>query len=175
MAEQSCRCLHAHHVDDERTPVAALRHITRVAETLHQHVPGTRDAGSIPAGGGRLARKPVARHRRDHHIERIGCSSAVRRRIGQRIDNLHLLDDRARPSVGDDERQRILVLRADVNEMNVQPIDLGDELRQRIQLRFDLAPVVVSRPIARERLHRRELHALRYVRDGFPFGPPRRR
>ena len=39
-------------------------------------------------------------------------------------------------------------------------------------LRLALAPVVIRRPIARERLNRRELHALRGVRDGFPFGPP---
>ena len=58
--------------------------------------------------------------------------------------------------------------------MNVQPIDLGDELRQGVQLRLDLAPIVVCRPILRERLSGRELHALRCIRDRFPFGPPRR-
>ena len=35
-----------------------------------------------------------------------------------------------------------------------------------------LAPVVICRPIAREFLNRRELHALRWIRDRFPFGPP---
>ena len=58
--------------------------------------------------------------------------------IGQRIDDLHLLDDRAGPAVRDDHRQRIFMLRADVNEMNVEPVDLGDELRQGVQPR--LAP-----------------------------------
>ena len=96
------------------------------------------------------------------------------RGIGQRIDDLQLLDDRAGPSVRDDERQRILMLRTNVNEVNVQPIDLGDELRQRVQLRLDLAPVVFGRPIAREFLNRRELHALRCIRDRFPFRPLRR-
>ena len=93
------------------------------------------------------------------------------RGIGQRIDDLHLLDDRAGPSVRDDERQRIFMFRTNVNEMNVQPIDLGDELRQGVQFRLDLAPVVLCRPIARERLNRRELHALRCIRDRFPFRP----
>ena len=77
---------------------------------------------------GRLARESVARHRRDHHVERIRCAPAMRRGIGQRIDDLQLLDDRAGPSVRDDERQRIFVFRTNVNEMNVQPIDLGDEV-----------------------------------------------
>ena len=53
--------------------------------------------------------------------------------IGQRIDDLQLLDDRARPSVRDDEWQCILVSRPNVNEMDVQAIDLGDELRQGVQ------------------------------------------
>ena len=51
----------------------------------------------------------------------------MRRGIGQRIDELQLLDDRAGPSMRDDERQRIFMLRTNVNEVNVQPIDLGDE------------------------------------------------
>ncbi len=62
-------------------------------------------------------------------MERVGCARAVRRGIGERLDDLQLLDDRARPPVGDDQRQRVLVLRANVNEMNVQPIDLGNEVR----------------------------------------------
>ena len=64
-------------------------------------------------------------------MERIRCAPAMRGGIGQRIDDLQLLDDRAGPSVRDDERQRIVMLRTDVNEMNVQPIDLGDELAAR--------------------------------------------
>src|SRR5439155_19000739 len=76
--------------------------------------------------------------------------------------------------MGDYNRQRILFFRTDVNKMDVQPIDLGDELRIAIELRLDLAPVVFRRPIAGELLHRRERHALREIGDGLFFGPPRR-
>jgi hypothetical protein len=62
-------------------------------------------------------------------MERVGCARAVRRWIGQSVDELQLLDDRARPAVVDDERQRVLMLGANVNEVDVQPVDLGDELR----------------------------------------------
>ena len=122
----------------------------------------------VPAGRGRLAGEAVARHRRDHDVEGVRRAAAVRRGIGQRIDDLQLLDDRAGPAVRDDERQRVLVLRADVDEVDVEPVDLGDELRQRVQLRLDLAPVVLGRPVARELLHRRELHALRRRRRRSP-------
>src|SRR5918994_4975973 len=57
--------------------------------------------------------------------------------------------------------------------MNVQPIDLGHELRQGVQLRRALAPIVICRPIACEFLHRRERHALGLICDGLLFGPLR--
>ena len=95
------------------------------------------------------------------------------RRIGQRIDDLQLLDDRAGPSVRHDHRQRVRQLRTHVNEVDVDTVDLGRELRQRVEGRLDLAPVVVRRPVARELLHRRQLHALRLVRNNFLVRPPR--
>jgi len=49
--------------------------------------------------------------------------------IGERLDDLQLLDDRAGPSVRDDQRQRVLVPGADVDEMNAEPVDLGHEVR----------------------------------------------
>jgi hypothetical protein len=62
-------------------------------------------------------------------MEGVGCARAMRRGIGQRFDDFQLLDDRAGPSVSDDERERILMWRTEVNEMNIQAVDLGYELR----------------------------------------------
>jgi len=91
--------------------------------------------------------------------------------LGQRPDDLRELDKRTRPAMRDDERQRVLVLGTNVNEVNVQPIDLGDELRQRVQSRLHLAPVVFRPPITREGLNGCELYALRRIRNQFPFRP----
>ena len=77
-------------------------------------------------------------------MEGVRCAAAVCRGIGQRLDDLQLLDDRAGPAVRDDERQRIFVLRADMDEVDVQPVDFGDEVRHGIEPRFDLAPVIVA-------------------------------
>jgi hypothetical protein len=107
-------------------------------------------------------------------MKSVRRARAICRGIGQRIDNLELLDDRAGPPVRDDERHRVFMFRTNVDEMNVQPIDLGHELRQGIQFCLALAPVVVGRPMAREFLNHRERHALRVIGDRFPFGPPRR-
>ena len=97
------------------------------------------------------------------------------RGIRQRIDDLQLLDDRAGPAVRDDQRQRVRLLRTHVDEVNVDPIDRGDELRQGVELRLARAPVVLGSPVAREFLNRRELHALRLIRDDLPRGPSCRR
>src|ERR671912_74658 len=57
-------------------------------------------------------------------MESVRRAPAMRRGIDQWIDDLQLLDDRAGPSVRDDEWQRIFMFRTHVNEMNVQPVDL---------------------------------------------------
>ena len=107
-------------------------------------------------------------------MKSVRCARPVPGWIGQRIDDLQLLDYRAGPAMRDDERQRIVMFRTDVNEMNIQSIDLGDELRQSVQFRLAFAPIVIRRPIAREFLNHGERHALRIIRDCFPFRPPRR-
>src|SRR6476659_8735031 len=58
--------------------------------------------------------------------------------------------------------------------MNIEPIDLGDELWKSVEAGLHFAPVVFRAPIARERLNRGELYALRSILDRFPFRPSRR-
>ena len=62
--------------------------------------------------------------------------------------------------------------RLDLDEVDVQSDDLGDELRQRVQPRIEPVEVVLGAPVAHEFLHRPELHALRVVGDRFPLRPP---
>ena len=95
------------------------------------------------------------------------------RRIGQRLNDLQLLDDRTGPAVRDDERQGIRVTGFHVNEMNVDSVDLGHELRQRVQPRLHLAPVVVGAPVADDFLEFPELNALRPIIDGLLVRPSR--
>jgi hypothetical protein len=65
-------------------------------------------------------------------VKGVRCAAAMSGWIDERVDDLHLFDDRARPSVRNDQRQRIFVLCTDMNEVDVQPIDFGDELRQGV-------------------------------------------
>src|ERR1700683_5610971 len=95
----------------------------------------------------------------------------MRSRIGQGFNDLQLLDDRAGPSVRDDERQRILMWRTSVDKMNIQAVDLGDELWHPVEPRLHFAPVVFRGPIAGEFAHRRKLNTLRRVGHRFSVRP----
>ena len=59
-----------------------------------------------------------------------------------------------------------------MDEVDVEAVDLGDELRQRIEPRFDRAPVVIQ-PVLGQLLDRRERYALRTVAHEFSAGPAR--
>ena len=174
VADQALDRLAAHQVRDEGTHVAALGDIAGVAEAVHQLRPRACGAAGVPAELGRLAGEPVAGQGRQHQVECVLGGAAVSGRVGQRADGLQQLDDRAGPAVGHDQRQRILMPRPDVDEVDLDPVDLGHELRQRVQSRLAPAPVVVAHPVVRERLQRRQLHALRPICDELFGGPARR-
>jgi hypothetical protein len=174
-AEQPLRCLASHRVGDGGAHVAALGDVVGVAEAVHQLRPRHRDAAGVPAQLRRLAGEAVAGQGRQDEVERVLGFSAVRGRVGERADGLEQLDDRAGPAVRHDQRQRVLVRRLHVDEVDLDPVDLGPELRERVELRFGLAPVVVGGPVPRELLQRRQLDALRPVRDELLAGPARRR
>ena len=174
-AEQPLGRLAAHRVGDVGAHVAALGDVARVAEAVHELRPRACDAVGVPAELGRLAREAVARQGRQHQVECVLGGAAVSGRVGQRADGLEQLDHRAGPAVRHDQRQRVLVLGAHVDEVDLDPVDLGRELRKRVQPRLDPAEVVVLRPVAGELLDRRQLDALRPIRDELLAGPARRR
>ena len=175
VADQTLDRLATHQVRDEGTHVAALGDVAGVAETVHQLRPRASGAGGVPTELGGLAGEAVAGQRRQHEVERVLGASAVRGRVGERADRIEQLDDRAGPAVGHDQRQRVLVPRLHVDEVDVHSVDLGRELRQRVQPRRDAPEVVLVRPVVRERLDRRELDALRPISDELLGGPACRR
>ena len=173
-ADQAVESDSAHRVGDLGAHVAALRDVARVAEAPHELVPGLTDADGAPAELGRLVGEAVAGDGRQHEVERVLGTAAVRGRISEGADGLEQFDDRARPAVRHDQRQRVLVRRLHVDEVDVQPVDLGLELRQRVQSRFAPAPVVFGRPVAGELLRRGQLHTLGPIGDEFLGRPTSR-
>ena len=108
-------------------------------------------------------------------IEGVVRARAVRLGVGERADDLELLDDRAGPPVRDDEGQRVVMLRPHVDEVDVDAVDLGHELRQGLEPGLDRTPVVLGGPVVRQLSHRFEPNALRFVVDGLLLRPPHRR
>ena len=103
-AEQSRRRLARQCVGDDRAVIATLRHVTGVAQALHEHVPGPRHAVGIPAEIGRLAREAIAGDGGDHDVEGVLRAPAVGDGIGERAYHLQELQRRAGPAVGEDQR-----------------------------------------------------------------------
>src|ERR1700738_1039426 len=65
----------------------------------------------------------------------------------------------------------MFMLRANVNEMDVEAVNLGEEVRHGVDLRLALPPIMLTRPVLRELLNGCELDALRCIRDLFAIGP----
>ena len=73
----------------------------------------------------------------------------------------------------DDQRHRFRMQRTDVQEMNVEPVDFGGELRKAIEPRLARTPIVLFRPIAADVLDPFQRRALAPVLDQFGFRPAR--
>ena len=172
-AEQSLRRLPGHHLDEAASPISALRDVVRVAQSLHEHVPGTADALQPPSDLCRSRREAEARQGRDDKVEGVLRLTAERGGIGERADDLDLLEDRARPPVRDDQRQRIGMAGLDVDVVDVDAVDGRHELRDGVQLRLGLPPVVVRAPVPDELLELGQPGTLRAIRNRLPVRPPR--
>jgi hypothetical protein len=96
-------------------------------------------------------------------MEGIGGVAAVGDRVRESPDDLDELDDRAGPAVCDDERQCLGMRRANVEEMDAEPVDHSAELRQGVQPGLGSAPVVLVGPVVAELPQVGARHALRPV------------
>src|SRR6185369_16397745 len=63
------------------------------------------------------------------------------------------------------------MLRLHMDEVNIEPVDAGDEVGIGVDPRFDLSPVVLVQPVIGELADRIEADALRVIVDGFALGP----
>ena len=81
-------------------------------------------------------------------MEGVRGIAAVGARVGQRSEHAEELERRARPAVGHDQRQGVVLGRADVQEVDRLAVDLGGELGHRVQPRLLGAPVEVAGPVA---------------------------
>ena len=152
-------------------PVSSLRNVLVVSEAGHQSSPGVRDLLEAPACLGWLAGEAVAGKRRTNDVERIRGIAAVGNWIRERFDHLLEFDDRSGPAVSHDEGLSVRLRGLHVNEVNVEPVQVSHELREAVELRFAVAPIVFLAPVLADFLNVSERDPLRPVFDGLFVGP----
>ena len=148
---------------DHRAGVVADRAVALVAEARHQLLPRARGPRDVPAAVRRRPREPEARQGRDHQV--------VAGR-GEGLDDVEVLDDRPRPAVREDQRDGVGGAGADVQEVDRLAVDLGGELRVRVEAGLERAPVERRAPVLRPGLHLAERDAVLGARAGDLVGPP---
>jgi hypothetical protein len=151
---------------DGGAPVAAGRAVAGVTQARHQLRPRRGDAFDGPAAPGRAVGEAVARERRDYQVERVGTGR-------QRPDHLEELDHGPGPPVRQDERERVRVRRADVQEVDAEAVEHRPELGQPVEAGLGRAPVVAVGPVPAQLPDVGERRALRPVVDGLRLRPPR--
>lgn len=104
-------------------------------------------------------------------MERVGRVAAVAARVGERADDVEHLDDGAGPAVGDDERQRVRLGRADVQGVDRLPVEGGEQLRVLVEACLPGAPVVAVRPVVGDLTEVGDGHAA-LPADVGQVGPP---
>ena len=150
---------------DERTPVAALRTVARVAQALvHQGVEDRADLGQGLAWLVRLERQRVARQRWDDDGESIGR---------QQRDQLHELEHRAGPTVREQQRLGFRAGAAHMQEVDVDAVDARLELRPGIERRFGGTPVEAVAPVVHQLAHEGQRGAVGPGCGGRLVGPQR--
>ena len=143
---------------DHGAPVAALHAVgpAVVELVVHQPVPQAGDGARADRAGAavvadRRAGEAVAGQRGRDDVESVERIAAVSLGMGQRIDDVQELDDRARPAVRDHQRQRprrVLDLGAGLAD-EVQPLraDIDQVVRPAVDRLLAALPVVAVPPV----------------------------
>src|SRR5512147_1543476 len=132
------------HRSNERAPITALRCEAFVVEHIgHQLQIEIGDVLSAETPLPWRMRKRVARKGWRDHGEMLS----------EQGYQLVEFEDRARPTVRNQERNRILRSTRLVNEVQIDPADGNGELTEGIEFRFPRAPVEARTPILNQRLH----------------------
>ena len=134
--EEALRVEQAELPRDERTVVRAVHAVLGVAETAHELVVRLRHAGRGPTGVGDRVRESEPRSIWDHEVE-----------VAQRVDHLEVVDRRAGVVVRKQQRGRAVMLRADMDELDGLPVDLGREMRHGVDAGFLRTPVESRAPL----------------------------
>nr|GEU28584.1 hypothetical protein [Tanacetum cinerariifolium] len=146
-AAQRRRVLERHAGGDAGADVGAGRNEGRIAEPF-RHQPVKQVHGVHLVGCARSVRIPETGQGRNDDIERIGLRAAMPCRIAEQVRQVRVLDKTRRPAIEQQQRLRSLATAPDMQEVKLETVDVGLEVRQRGQARAGRVPVVAVGPIA---------------------------
>ena len=127
----------------ERAPITPLGNVALIPQPQHQRVPHLCDGLDADPGCSRLAGVTVAGEAGYDQVKGITGFATVLRGIGQRRDDIQKFQYRSRPTVSHQQRLCITVRTSDVQKVDGQAINLGDEIVEGGEPRRDSLPVVV--------------------------------
>src|SRR5581483_3957641 len=102
---------------------------------------------AIPPGLMGRPGKPETGHRRYHQVECERGIGSCCSRVGQRSDDVGVLQHSPWPAMTENERNGVRLSGADVQEMHPLSVDGRDELREGVELGFGRTPVIARLPV----------------------------
>jgi hypothetical protein len=102
-------------------------------------------------GPGRGSEKPYPGKEVTTTSNASSSRAAVRGRVGQQGEQLEVLDERARKAVGEHNRQRVGPIAVLVHEVHPHPVEVGEVVREPVELTLLLTPVELAGPVGEQR------------------------
>src|SRR5205823_9009361 len=128
--------------------------------------------GLVHARLARAFRKPAARERWRDDIERIVRIAAVRRGVGEQREELRHLEERARPAMQEQDRNRVRPAPRLAKEMQTEAVDVRQKVGKRVEALLLRAPVEAVAPVSEQLAQVVEVRAVIPGAAGDLVGPP---
>ena len=135
---------------DDRPCVVAVDAVALIPEATHQLGERLGDPCGVPAQLVGRAGEAEAGDVWDHDVEGVGRVAAVGPGIGERADEVEVLDERVWPAVGEDQWRGVRLSRLNVHEVDGLAVDRRREVRMDVEVGFDRPPVELAAPAVDE-------------------------
>ena len=129
--------------------ISALSPVALVTQTTHEAVPQPGDVLIVHAHLTGPLGESVTRKGRDDDVKG-GTVDAVGVRIGQEGHERKQFDERARPAVAQNQRNAVPMSGRLMDEVDMDAVEIGAELVDRVQLAFLCAPIELVGPIRKQ-------------------------
>src|SRR5262247_696437 len=157
-ADDGRRILDRHIRGDAGAEIPASGAISLIAKSVHERMPQSRNGAVVCLR--RPFREAVSRKRRNDEVESRRVDT-VGFRVGQKWHKRQKFEKRARPSMGQDQRDAVSLPCPFVYEVNVNGAEFSTKVLERVQPALLRSPVEAVGPVAKKALQVLEVGPLR--------------